>query len=146
MKAVICVEHDANPEKIDPKYRASLIPVRRKGPTGEWKIEWRWPVGLEIEGPHALKLASYGYAKPSDEECANACGLSEEEHRINAEDAQMAILGIHSKADQELFRMGVITGYKKNAAGEMKYVWGPNAEAYKAALQEVKKDEESDDE
>lgn len=144
MKARVTIEHPANVAKVDPQYRPHLKPVVNFY-AGVPRTEWYWPVGVMVEGEKAVRLVRYGLAAAIDEECAKACGMSEEELARNHQVQAMAQLGIHSKQDQDLYLAGVIKGYKPKAGGGLEYDWGPNAEAYKKALAEAKQQEDIDE-
>lgn len=136
MKARVSVQHDANMETCDPKYRSELKPIFRRGPLGNMRCEWFWPVGVVVDGDKAISLVSHGLAEPLDLECAEACGMTAAQVAEATVSQEMAQKGVHSKEDQELYRAGVIKGFKPRADGKpgVEYDWGPNAEAYKAEL------------
>lgn len=143
MKARIVTEHGANPLTTAPEYSDKLVPVTKVS-RGQKKIEFVWPVGLEIEGQKALELVLFGLAEPLDAECAEACGMDATQLAAAQINQEMAQKGVHDKKDQELYRAGVIVGYKPKAGGGLEYDWGPNAAAYKAELAKLKSKDEDD--
>lgn len=66
---------------------------------------------------------------PLDDECKAATGLTDSQLRALQLQNQMAMLGINDKADQELFKAGVIAGYDD----KLEYIPGPQWGAYQKA-------------
>jgi len=96
-----------------------------------------YPKGSEFSGPQALAMVLRGQATPSDEECAEAAGLSAARLKSLQLDYRMDALGINDKNDRELYRGGVILGYDE----KLNYIPGPQWDAYQAALQQADEDE-----
>ena len=91
-----------------------------------------FPAGTEFEGTQAIRLCRTGQASPSDDECANAVGMTETQLESLQLGYKMDTLGINSKEDRELYRAGVILGYSK----DKEYIPGPNWDAYHEAKTE----------
>lgn len=97
-----------------------------------------YPKGSEFAGEQAVALCKRGQAAPADDECAQAVGYTESQMASVQINYKMDSLGINDKDDRDLYRAGVILGYKPDKS----YIPGPNWDAYQAALAEV--DEEED--
>src|SRR4051812_2319845 len=122
MKARIVTQHDANPLTTDPKYAELLVPVTRMN-RNKPQIVWTWPVGLIVEDQKAIELVEFGLAEPIDDECATACGMNPIQVAAAILAQEMAQKGVHSKEDQELYRAGVIKGFKPKDGGGVEYDW-----------------------
>lgn len=88
-----------------------------------------FPAGTVVEGDEAILRCRCGIAMPLDDECKAATGLTDSQLRALQLQNQMAMLGINDKADQELFKAGVIAGYDD----KLEYIPGPQWEAYQKA-------------
>lgn len=97
-----------------------------------------YPAGTEFEGDHAVTLCRNGQATPSDQECSESLGLSEEQLTDLQLNYKMDSLGINKAEDRELFRAGVIAGYGKGGT----YLPGPNWAAYQEAKTQVETTED----
>ena len=89
-----------------------------------------FPAGTIFEGPQALQLCYTGQAKPADDECVKAFGLSQAEQDSLAMSYLMDTLGITDQGDRELFRARVIAGINPDGT----YIHGDNWDAYNEAL------------
>lgn len=108
------------------------------------KIAWKptpkgpvaiFPAGTIVEGDEAVLRCKCGIAAPLDAECQAATGLTDSQLRSLQIQNQMAMLGINDKADQELFKAGVILGYDD----KLEYIHGPQWDAYHKAKAESDK-------
>ena len=111
------------------------------------QIEWRvvkgkreavFPVGTIFEGDDAIRLCRTGQAKPHDEECATAIGMTAQQLATVQLDYRMNVLGINRREDRELFRAGVIAGYDDR----LNYIPGPNWDKYQQAKKQLAEKEE----
>lgn len=110
-------------------------------PTGQ--VEWVIPQGTVVEGEEALLRVRTGQAKPIDEECAKACGMTDSELVACQREYKSAVAGIRGKKDQELFMAGVIDGYEPGTTDE-KPIYKPGKlwDKYQAALNAKKAEDE----
>jgi len=95
-----------------------------------------FPKGTVFTGDVALFLCRTGQASPSDDEAMSALGLTKEQRDALQIDYEMTAKGIHDKDARELYRAGVILGYKD---GEE--IPGPNWAKYHAAKAAVEDEE-----
>lgn len=124
MKAALVLDQFADVSALTPE-QAKLIVWK----TIYKKPEAVFPAGTVFEGDDALRMCGTGQAMPIDDECAQACGLSAAQLASLQVGYKMDTLGINRKEDRELYRAGVILGYDK----DLKYIHGPNWDAYQAA-------------
>ena len=88
--------------------------------------------------PHALFMCLIGQAHPSDAECLQATGKTEQELRAIQASYFMTHNGYHRKQDHELAMTGVILGFDEK--GEP--IPGPNWDSYQKAKEAAEKDDE----
>lgn len=133
MKAAYLLDQACNIENAPDYYRNAAVPVLDSA--GDLK-EWIIPKGTVIDDPvEALLRVSTGQAAPIDDECAQACGLTEAELKRNQRLYLSAMAGIRGKQDLDLYMAGVIDGYDKGTTDEKTvYKPGPKWDAYQAAL------------
>jgi hypothetical protein len=103
------------------------------------------PKGTTAECQLAPYYCDRGIARPADEECANACRPYTDEERAARElEYRADLLGVIPE-DRELFRQGIIAGYRE-VKGQIAFLPGPNWKQYqqekaKRAAQAAQQDE-----
>jgi len=127
MQAELVIDADANPAAAPVAMRSKIAFVQRNG-----KDEPYFPKGTVFEGPQALFLVQTGQAKPIDDECKKACGMTEDELAANSVEYEMDAKGIRGVRDRNFYITGVIIGYD----GEGKYIPGPNWNSWHAEKKE----------
>lgn len=88
---------------------------------------------------HAVFMCHTGQAHPSDVECLEATGKTEEELRAIQASYFLTVNGFNKPADQKLAMEGVILGMDPKT-GEP--IPGPNWESYQKAKAELEKDDD----
>lgn len=162
MKSALVIDCDVNANTL-PEYLKPFIQWRFEAGN---PVEYL-PVGTVFDGPETVTLdrggkkvqipqpaflVMVGQAVPGDDECALACGMTLDQAKVKQREYLAATKGITGGNDMKLFMAGVIDGYDvknpKHSDATPVYVWGKNAEAYKAALAETKAaaDDDEDDE
>lgn len=139
MKAAYLLDQTCNIETAPDVYRnAAQADVNHSG-----QVEWIIPKGTVVEGDEALLRVKTGQAKPIDEECAKACGMTEAELARCHREYLSAMAGIRGKQDQELFMAGVIDGYEPGTTDE-KPIYKPGKlwDKYQAALKKKEAEEQ----
>lgn len=126
MKAKLVVTHEADMSTMSEEMK---VKVRFAKKDSSGKPVAIFPAGTEFEGEHALALCRNGQASPSDQECADALGLSESQMQALQVGYKMDTLGIHKPEDRDLYRAGVISGFDKNG----NYKPGVNWDEYNKA-------------
>jgi hypothetical protein len=131
VKAAYLLDQTCNIENAPEVYREAAHAVISSGGLVEWVI----PKGTVVDGDEALLRVRTGQAKPIDEECAAACGMTAGELSRCQREYMSAMAGIRGKKDQELFMAGVIEGYEPGTTDEKTiYKRGPLWDKYQAAL------------
>jgi hypothetical protein len=138
VKAAYLLDQTCNIENAPEVYREAAHAVVSPG----GQVEWVIPRGTVVEGEEALLRVRTGQAKPIDEECAKACGLTAGELARCQREYMSAMAGIRGKKDQELFMAGVIDGYEPGTTDE-KPIYKPGKlwDKYQAALAKKAEDE-----
>lgn len=131
MQAILSLDQFCDLSKVTPEMAGSV----------EYKIILGdkvaiFPRGTVFTGEQALFLCRTGQATPSDAEAMQALGLTEAEIAELKISYEMTAKGIHDKDARELYRAGVILGYKD---GED--IPGPNWAKYHAAKAAVEDEE-----
>ena len=131
MKARLVLDQGADPSKATAEQREKIrfVPSKDK----RKKVVPIYPKGTIFEGEQAIFLCKTGQAAPADEECRLAVGMTEAESERQQEEYLMDSLGINDRDDRELFKAGVIKGYR---GANHEYIPGPNWESYQQALAE----------
>jgi len=135
MKAKLVITHEADMSTMSEELK-SKVRFAKNGEAG--KPIAIFPAGTEFEGDQALALCRNGQATPSDQECADALGLTEAQLNALQIGYKMDMLGIHKPEDRELYRAGVISGFDKNG----RYKPGVNWDEYNKAKTAVAAEEE----
>jgi hypothetical protein len=135
MKAKLVITHEADMSTMSEEMKAK---VRFAKNSAGGKPIAIFPAGTEFEGVHALALCRNGQAAPSDEECANALGLSPAQLDSLQVGYKMDTLGIHKPEDRDLYRAGVISGFDKDG----NYKPGVNWDEYNKAKSAVESGDE----
>lgn len=117
--------------------------VQWKREPGRSDLSAYYPKGMIVDGDAAVLLCRTGQAAPVDDECVQALGMDASQLDEAQLKYRMAVLGIHTKNDQDLYRAGVIVGYKSGPDGEPVYDPGPHWEAYQQALKKAEDEEEA---
>lgn len=94
-----------------------------------------WPAGTIEEHPKAYMLVRMGTAKPADDECVLAAGMSSREQAAAQRSNEAVRHGIHPD-DYQLFFDEKIKGYNEDGS----YIKGPNWD------ESLEDDTEEDDE
>jgi hypothetical protein len=145
MKARLSLDQFADASKCNEAQQKLLSFKAGRNAAGKTVPVPYFPAGSVFEGDQAIALCRTGQAVPADDECAEALGLSEEKIAALQVDYKMTSLGINDKGDRELYRAGVIAGYKK-VGDKVEVIHGPNWKAYQAAIAEAEElDDELDD-
>lgn len=126
MKAKLVITHEADMSTMSEEMKAK-VRFAKNGESG--KPIAIFPAGTEFEGDHAITLCKNGQAAPSDQECADALGMSSEKLLSLQVGYKMDTLGIHKTEDRELYRAGVISGFDANG----NYKPGVNWDEYNKA-------------
>lgn len=84
-----------------------------------------WKLDAIHEHPHAYMLVRQGCAVPADQECADACGMTDEEMKRAQAAYERTNRGIHPD-DFAKYEAGEIAGYDGNG----NYIPGPNAKTF----------------
>lgn len=84
-----------------------------------------WRLGAEWEHPKSYWLVRQGCAVPADAECAEACGMTEEDMAAAQKAFERVAKGIHPE-DYAKFDAGEILGYDSDG----NYIPGPNATTF----------------
>lgn len=137
MKARLSLQQYCEISKVTPELQPLVSWVPGQDASGARVMVAVYAEGTIFEGPIALQLCRTGQATPLDNECAEALGKSPEEIAVLQIEYKMHALGIHNKADRELYRAGVIVGYDQNGT----YKPGPNWQKYKEAQAKLEADE-----
>lgn len=135
MKSALLMDQDADLGTVPENYRNKLAYVARKGCKEPVAI---YPKGTVFEGEHAVFLVKTGQARPLDDECRKACGLSSDQLATKQISYEMDSLGIHSEKDRKLYIGKVILGYND----DLSYIPGPNWSQYQAAQEQLKQEDE----
>lgn len=134
MLARLVLDQWADITKVTEEQRAKVVPVMFRG-----QLDYKFPKGTEFSGDQALFMCRTGQAEPADDECMNALGWSESRRKSQQLEYRMNALGINDPGDRKLYRAGVIEGYDERT---LKYIPGPNWDAYMQAKQDAKKSED----
>ena len=113
----------------------------KKKSNGKVKPIAYFPIGTIYESPAAWKWCENGMAKPFDDECREAAGMTDadvdEAHRRFVRDFEK---GIQPK-DWALYDAGVIVGYREDGS----YEPGPKWDEYQEALAKAREQEDDDE-
>lgn len=135
MKARLNLDQFADITKVTEANRDKLkFKPGRSSAGGPVSIAY-YPQGTEFEGDMALFLCRTGQASPSDDECAKALNLTQEQIESLRVEYTMNTLGINRKEDRALYRAGVILGYDE----KLQYIKGPKWDEYQAAKEQASK-------
>ena len=88
----------------------------------------RWveaPAGTEISDPECYKLVRMGMAEPSDDECRERCGMTQEQIATAAFAQEKVSKGIHPD-DYNAYDRGEMVGYNPDGT----FIRGPNWDQY----------------
>lgn len=110
---------------LPPEYHGRVKPrTNAKG-----NIEWWYPKGTIFDGEQAVFLCKTGQAKPIDQECADACGMTPTQLRAAQIEYEMDSIPLTDKKERQLYAAGIINGIKDG-----KYVKGKNWDAHAADI------------
>lgn len=128
MKCVFVVNVDVDPAKLS---AAAKLKVKFRINTVKGKLSSipYFPAGTEYEHPNAAFFCQAGSAAPADDECLQACGMTEDELAAVQRLYKITAAGIEGKDDIELWDAGVIIGYRQDGS----YEPGPNWEEFMKA-------------
>lgn len=129
MKAMFLSDQFANLGQVTEQQRAWITP-RDEMVNGEKKTSWVYAKGQVVDGPLALQIVRTGQGAPVDDECAKACGLSDEQLMSVQVEYEMTMKGIDNDEERALYRAGVISGFDD----KHELVPGPNWDKYQEAL------------
>lgn len=138
MKSALNLDQWANP-KSAPEYllkQMKFKPLRNRR-TGKIAPAPYYPKGTVYEGEEAVLRCKTGQAHPIDDECKEALGWSDAQVKAKGIEYEMDAKGIHDEGDRELYRSGVILGYRRIGDGKLTYEPGPNWDAYQACKVEA---------
>ena len=139
MKAALVLDQFADTSMLTDEQRTQIkFKPAGKDRNGKMIFDAVFPAGTIFEGHDAVRMCKTGQAAPYDEECAKEVGMSPAKLKSLQLDYKMNTLGINNKADRELFRAGVITGYDN----KLDYIPGPNWDAYQDAKKETSKEDD----
>lgn len=100
-----------------------LMPLRVAEKVNGKKVYVEKPAGHIHERPDAYRLVQHGNAIPADDECREACGMTDEDMEYAQKSYRRTAAGIHPD-DYAAFDAGLMTGYDPDG----KPIPGPNAE------------------
>ena len=144
MKAKLVLDQDCNPRNV-PEHMKEFIAFRPHPHLREKKMVPYFPAGTVFEGDQATFMCRTGQATPCDEECAAEIQMTKDQLELQQLEYKMSDLGINDEQDRELYRSGVIKGYRTKPGskdGEQEYIPGENWEKYHAAVAEAAEDNE----
>lgn len=145
MKSRLVRDQWANPARAPEYLKRQLKFKPGQDRTGKSSMLPYYPAGTVYEGEEAVLRCRTGQAEPADDECIEALNMPPEQQREAQVDYAMNDLGIHDKDDRELYRAGVILGYRKvDGTDKLEYLRGPNWDSYQAAKAEAADELEED--